>query len=120
MSENITRREALRATGETVTRREALRATGETVTRWEALRDMALREGSCGRANVFSIRYVNLRGESVYHGRCRMRGESLRQRVSDQRRRNVQPCDEWGRATGHAVSVSIDLITEFNGRRVRE
>lgn len=90
----------------------------KSIQRAEALREMALRETGDGRRNIFSLRVVTLKGESKWFAHCYQTGKSDPQRELDQRRRNIQPCDAQGNPTGHMVSISIDLITEYNGRRV--
>lgn len=88
------------------------------IKRADALRDMNLRCRPDGGRNTFALRFVTLKGEAVSMAHCYQLGAKNAARQHGLRRRNIQECTADGRPIGHPVSVSIDLITWYNGEEV--
>lgn len=81
-----------------------------------ALKEYDVKETPAGRQAVFSIKFVTKNGELVFLPRAVACG--LRFNATLNRMRGVQPVDAQCKAAGHVYPVSIDNITEWNGKKV--
>ena len=69
-----------------------------------------------GHRNLFSIKFVTLRGELHYFPCAYATG--LNYNVSEARQRGIQECTPQGKAVGHIYPVGIDSILMFNKMEV--
>lgn len=89
----------------------------EQIKRSEALHDMEVKEDSDGRKHLFSIKFVNKKGEVVYFPyafSCGLRADMKKNRL-----RGVVPSAANGlRISDHPTPVCIDNILEYNNKIV--
>ena len=88
----------------------------ESIRRNFALREYDIKETPQGRQKVFSIKFVKKNGEIVFLPRAVASGLSFN--MKDNRMRGVVAVDAKGDKIGHVYPVSIDLITEWNGKEI--
>ncbi len=84
--------------------------------RHEVLREMDRKETPKGKPNVFSIKFRTKKGELIYMPAAISSG--LRMNMAKNRMRGVLPVGRDLEPVGHPTPVSIDLIVEFNGKKV--
>jgi hypothetical protein len=88
----------------------------DTIRRNTALREYDIKETPEGNQVIFSIRFIKNNGESVFLPRAVACG--LPYSLKENRMRGVVAVDSHGDKIGHPYPVSIDLITEWNGRKI--
>jgi hypothetical protein len=88
----------------------------ESIRRNYALREYDIKETPDGKQVVFSIRFIKNNGESVFLPRAVACGLSCN--MKENRLRGVVAIDAKGDKIGHIYPVSIDLITEWNGKTI--
>lgn len=88
----------------------------ETIRRNLALREYDIKETPQGKQVTFSIKFVKKNGELVFIPRAVACG--LSQNMKNNRLRGVISVDKNGDKIGHPTPVSIDAITEWNGKKV--
>jgi len=81
-----------------------------------ALREYDVKETPGGKQVIFSIKFIKRNGELVFMPRAVACG--LSQNMSKNRLRGVLPIDADGESIGHPTPVSIDAITEWNGKQI--
>ena len=87
-----------------------------TIKRSDVLKLWDIKEDPSSTQAVFSIKFDKKDGERVFLPRAIACG--LRANLSKNRLRGAQPVDKNGYPQYHRYPVNIDLIIEFNGRRV--
>ena len=87
------------------------------ILRNQALKEMDIRETADGKPIYFSMKFSLKSGVVVYVHRGVSTG--LRMNLKANRMRGVLAVDAEGNGIGHPTAVNIDLITEFNGQRVK-
>jgi hypothetical protein len=87
-----------------------------TIQRNYALREYDIKETPDGKQSIFSIRFIKNNGESVFLPRAVASGLSCN--MAKNRLRGVVAVDSKGDKIGHIYPVSIDLITEWNGKKI--
>lgn len=88
----------------------------DTIRRNYALREYDIKETPQGRQMTFSIKFVKKGGEVVFLPRAVACG--LPFNLKDNRKRGVVAVDDNGDKIGHAYPVNIDLILEWNGKKI--
>lgn len=88
----------------------------ESIRRNDALREYDIKETPGGRQVVFSIKFIKKNGELVYLPRAVATGLSFN--MKEHRMRGVVAVDAGGEKIGHVYPVNIDLIIEWNGKKV--
>lgn len=88
----------------------------EQIRRNYALREYDIKETPDGKQVIFSIKFIKKSGEMVFLPRAVAAG--LPYSMKDNRLRGVIAIDAKGNKIGHVYPVSIDLITEWNGKTV--
>lgn len=88
----------------------------DTIRRVHLLKEYDIKETPAGRQVVFSIKFVKENGELVFLPRAVASG--LRFNSTAFRMRGVLPVDMDMQAAGHVYPVNIDLIVEWNGKKV--
>ena len=81
-----------------------------------ALKEYDVKETPSGRQAVFSVKFVKKDGELVFLPRAVACG--LRFNMWANRMRGVQAVDAQGKPNGHPYPVNIDLLVEWNGKKV--
>lgn len=77
---------------------------------------MELHEDTSGRKHLFSIKFVNKKGEVAYFPHAYSCG--LRADMKTNRLRGVNPCTPNGLSIGHPTPVCIDNLLEYNGKTI--
>jgi hypothetical protein len=88
----------------------------ETIRRNDALREYDIKETPSGKQTVFSIKFITKTGQLIFLSRAVASG--LPFSVKDNRMRGVVAIDQHGDKIGHPYPVNIDLITEWNSKRI--
>lgn len=91
-------------------------ATVKYIRRNLMLKELDIKWLPGGIRNIFSIKFVNKKGNIHFFPRAYATG--LNYSVSDSRQRGIQECDERGKPIGHIYPVGIDLILMFNNMEV--
>jgi len=84
--------------------------------RHEVLKELDIKETPGGKPVVFSVKFRSKEGEHIFIPKgisCGVRGNMKKNRV-----RGVQPVDDQLNKIHHPTPMSIDRITEFNGKKV--
>jgi hypothetical protein len=89
---------------------------GNSIRRNYALREYDIKETPDGKQSIFSIRFIKKNGESVFLPRAVASGLSCN--MKENRLRGVVAVDSHGDKIGHVYPISIDLITEWNGKTI--
>lgn len=88
----------------------------ETIRRNLALAEYDIKETPQGKQQSFSIRFVTKSGEVVYLPNAVACG--LTMNFKENRVRGVIAIDSQGNRIGHPYPVSIDLLLEWNGKKI--
>ena len=80
------------------------------------LREYDVKSTPKGDQVIFSIKFIKKNGELVFMPRAVACGLSAN--MAKNRIRGVLPVESGGESIGHPTPVSIDAITEWNGREV--
>ena len=80
------------------------------------LKEMDIKEHPDGSQVSFSIRFVTIKGFSVFLPRAVATG--LAMNLKDNRMRGVRAVDELFNPVGHIYPVRIDNIVEYNSKTV--
>lgn len=89
----------------------------ETIRRNLALADMDIRTDERGRRRIFSIKFVSKEGKVYFMPQAYAYGAG-RMNMKEYQLRGVQPCDCKGNPEGHPYPVDIDLILEYNKKKI--
>ena len=84
--------------------------------RHEVLHEIDIKELPDGKPKVFSIKFRTKKGELIYMPAAISTG--LKMDMAKNRMRGVIPVGRDLEPVGHPTPVSIDLIVEFNGKKV--
>jgi hypothetical protein len=93
-----------------------LNAMSDSIRRNDALREYDIKETPQGRQVVFSIKFLNKNGERIFLPKAVASGLSVNMKVN--RLRGVVAIDDNGDKIGHIYPVNIDLIMEWNGKKI--
>lgn len=88
----------------------------DTIRRNDALREYDIKESPGGKQQIFSIKFIKKNGELVFLPMAVATG--LPFNLKDNRMRGVIAIDKEGNKIGHPYPVNIDLILEWNNKRV--
>lgn len=88
----------------------------ESIRRNVALREYDIKETPQGRQVIFSIKFLKKNGELVFLPRAVASGLSMN--MKDNRMRGVVAVDDNGDKIGHVYPVNIDLIMEWNDKKI--
>lgn len=80
------------------------------------LREYDVKETLKGDQVIFSIKFIKKNGELVFMPRAVACGLAVN--MTKNRLRGVLSVDGGGEKIGHPTPVSIDAITEWNGKKV--
>lgn len=88
----------------------------ESIRRNVALREYDIKETPGGKQTEFSIKFLKKNGELVFLSKAVACG--LPFNMKDNRMRGVVAIDARGDKIGHPYPVNIDLIIEWNGKKI--
>jgi hypothetical protein len=88
----------------------------DVIRRNDALREYDIKETPGGKQVIFSIKFIKKNGEIVFLPRAVAAGLSFN--MSEHRMRGVVAVDHDGNKIGHIYPVNIDLLIEWNGKKV--
>lgn len=95
---------------------DIVRIEHQKIKRVIALKEYDVKETPSGRQMVFAIKFVTKSGELIFLPKAVACG--LRFNMWSNRMRGVQAVDDQGKPIGHPYPVNIDLIVEWNGKKV--
>lgn len=84
--------------------------------RHEVLKQLNVKETPDGKPLAFSIKFRSKKGELIFVPAAIACG--LRMDMKKNRMRGIQPVGRDFSPAGHPIPMSIDLIVEFNGKKV--
>ena len=76
------------------------------------LKELDIRWLPNGKRNIFSVKFVDKKGQVRYFNRAYSCG--LAYDMKSNRFRAIQPCDQNGASFGHVYPVNIDLFIMYN------
>lgn len=88
----------------------------DSIRRNVALREYDIKETPGGKQIIFSIKFIKKNGEIVFLPKAVATG--LPYSLKDNRLRGVIAVDNQGDKIGHVYPVNIDLIIEWNGKKI--